>query len=224
MENDWVGRILSIGDEVRFQINDPCPRCVMTTLPQGDLPKDPNVLRTIVQHNQGNVGVLATSFRADASSAVTRFLLVNDRASGTDSHASLNGDLCSDRPSCVVGHLPTDRPDRAVEIPVGKGGEVQVAEIISRLARASDASLERPAADLTLSTQGLARALTKTLLSETLGPDVAITFRPGHDGDDDRRTDSDARSIARSGCAGSAILPNAPRRPHANGSLTACTP
>ncbi len=60
VENDWVGRILSVGDEVRFQIDDPCPRCVMTTLPQGDLPKDPNVLRTIVQHNQGNVGVLAT--------------------------------------------------------------------------------------------------------------------------------------------------------------------
>jgi uncharacterized protein len=59
VENDWVGRILSIGDEVRFQINGPCPRCVMTTLPQGDLTKDPNVLRTIVQHNQGNVGVLA---------------------------------------------------------------------------------------------------------------------------------------------------------------------
>ncbi len=69
--------------------------------------------------------------------------------------------------------------DRTVEVPVGKGGEVQVAEIISRLARASDASLERPAADLSLSTQGLARALTKTLLSETLGPEVAITFRPG---------------------------------------------
>jgi uncharacterized protein YcbX len=59
VENDWVGRILSVGDEVRLQINDPCPRCVMTTLPQGDLPKDPSVLRTIVQHNQGNVGVLA---------------------------------------------------------------------------------------------------------------------------------------------------------------------
>jgi uncharacterized protein len=29
-------------------------------LPQGELPKDPNVLRTIVQHNYGNVGVLAT--------------------------------------------------------------------------------------------------------------------------------------------------------------------
>ena len=59
VENEWVGRVLSIGDEVRLQINDPCPRCVMTTLPQGDLPKDPNVLRTIVQQNQGNVGVLA---------------------------------------------------------------------------------------------------------------------------------------------------------------------
>jgi pimeloyl-ACP methyl ester carboxylesterase len=68
---------------------------------------------------------------------------------------------------------------RTVEVPVGKGGEVQVAEIVSRLARASDVALERPTADLTLSTQGLARALTKTLLSETLGPEVAITFRPG---------------------------------------------
>ena len=68
---------------------------------------------------------------------------------------------------------------RTVEVPVGKGGEVQVAEIVARLAKASEAALERPAADLTLSTQGLARALTKTLLSETLGPEVAITFRPG---------------------------------------------
>jgi pimeloyl-ACP methyl ester carboxylesterase len=68
---------------------------------------------------------------------------------------------------------------RTVEVPVGIGGEVQVAEIVSRLAAVSDAPLERTAAKLTLSTQGLARALTKTLLSETLGPDVAITFRPG---------------------------------------------
>lgn len=59
VENDWVGHTLLIGDEVRLRIMDPCPRCVMTTLPQGDLPKDPNVLRTVVQHNHGNVGVLA---------------------------------------------------------------------------------------------------------------------------------------------------------------------
>src|SRR5262249_27397635 len=59
-ENEWVGHTLKLGDEVRIQVMEPCPRCVMTTLAQGDLPKDPNVLRTIVQQNQGNVGVLAS--------------------------------------------------------------------------------------------------------------------------------------------------------------------
>jgi uncharacterized protein len=62
-ENDWVGHTLAMGDEVRLRITDPCPRCVMTTLSQGDLPKDPNVLRTVVQQNQGNVGVLASVLR-----------------------------------------------------------------------------------------------------------------------------------------------------------------
>ncbi len=36
-----------------------CPRCVMTTLPQGDLPKDSGILRTAAQHNQASVGVYA---------------------------------------------------------------------------------------------------------------------------------------------------------------------
>ena len=31
----------------------------MTTLPQGDLPKDASILRTAAQHNQANVGVYA---------------------------------------------------------------------------------------------------------------------------------------------------------------------
>jgi MOSC domain-containing protein YiiM len=31
----------------------------MTTLPQGDLPKDAGILRTAAQHNQVNVGVYA---------------------------------------------------------------------------------------------------------------------------------------------------------------------
>src|SRR5262249_54857137 len=62
-ENDWDGRTLRIGDEVRLAISGPCPRCVMTTVSQGDLPKDPDVLRTIVQRNAGNVGVLASVIR-----------------------------------------------------------------------------------------------------------------------------------------------------------------
>jgi len=31
----------------------------MTTLPQGDLPRDPGILRTAAQHNRANVGVYA---------------------------------------------------------------------------------------------------------------------------------------------------------------------
>jgi uncharacterized protein YcbX len=62
-ENDWAGHILRIGDEVRLAISEPCPRCVMTTVSQGDLPKDPDILRTIVQRNAGNVGMLASVVR-----------------------------------------------------------------------------------------------------------------------------------------------------------------
>ena len=52
VENDWVGRVVAIGDTVRLRVTDPCPRCVMTTLAQGDLPHDPGILRTAVQHNR----------------------------------------------------------------------------------------------------------------------------------------------------------------------------
>ena len=59
VENAWVGHTLVLGDSVRLSITGPCGRCVMTTLPQGDLPKDSGILRTAVQHNRGNVGVYA---------------------------------------------------------------------------------------------------------------------------------------------------------------------
>src|SRR5207249_11877663 len=41
VENAWVGRTLAIGTAVRLNITGSCGRCVMTTLAQGDLSKDP---------------------------------------------------------------------------------------------------------------------------------------------------------------------------------------
>ena len=63
VENGWIGRTLAIGDAVRLSVTGPCPRCVMTTLSQGDLPKDPGILRTAAQHNHANVGLYASVVR-----------------------------------------------------------------------------------------------------------------------------------------------------------------
>jgi uncharacterized protein YcbX len=51
IENDWADRIVEIGD-LRLKVLMPVPRCVMTTLPQGDLPEDREVLRTIARTNR----------------------------------------------------------------------------------------------------------------------------------------------------------------------------
>src|SRR5205809_6552351 len=59
VENDWVGREIAIGAQVRLRVTMTTGRCVMTTLPQGDLPHDRGVLRTAVQHNDAQVGVYA---------------------------------------------------------------------------------------------------------------------------------------------------------------------
>ena len=59
VEQAWIGHQLAIGD-VQLMITGPCGRCVMTTLAQGDLPKDSGILRTAVQENHGHVGVYAS--------------------------------------------------------------------------------------------------------------------------------------------------------------------
>ena len=60
MEDAWLGRMVAIGESVRLKIELNCARWVMTTLAQGDLLKDPRILRTAAQHNQVNVGVYAS--------------------------------------------------------------------------------------------------------------------------------------------------------------------
>ena len=62
-ENEWVGKTLRIGSEVLIKITGNTGRCVMTTLPQGELPPDTGILRTAAQHNQAFVGVYAEIVR-----------------------------------------------------------------------------------------------------------------------------------------------------------------
>ncbi|MDX6699538.1 MAG: uncharacterized protein QOE65_2935 [Solirubrobacteraceae bacterium] len=62
VENTWVGHLLELGDTARAAVLAPMPRCVMTTLPQGDLPRDPLILRTMAQRNRhslADAGVFA---------------------------------------------------------------------------------------------------------------------------------------------------------------------
>ncbi len=63
VESAWVGHTLSIGGSVRLSVTGPCTRCVMTTLPQGDLPRDTGILRTAARHNRVGAGVYAAVVR-----------------------------------------------------------------------------------------------------------------------------------------------------------------
>jgi uncharacterized protein len=51
-ENDWVGQQLAIGGQVRLEIFLPTPRCAVPTLAHGQVPGDPQVLRTLARNNR----------------------------------------------------------------------------------------------------------------------------------------------------------------------------
>ena len=53
-------KLLLSADEVKLKITGPCGRCVMTTLPQSDLPKDIGVFKAAAKHNQARVGAYAS--------------------------------------------------------------------------------------------------------------------------------------------------------------------
>lgn len=79
-ENGWHGSALRIGEELELKIDGPCPRCVMTTLAQGDLPQDLGVLRTAAQRNKAHVGVYASVVRAGSVRRGGTVGLAGDRA------------------------------------------------------------------------------------------------------------------------------------------------
>lgn len=63
VENSWVGKNITIGEEILLKVIQPCTRCVMITLPQSDLPKDLGILKTVAKFNQVNVGVYASVYK-----------------------------------------------------------------------------------------------------------------------------------------------------------------
>lgn len=58
VEFDWVGKEIQVGNAV-LTIVAPAERCVMTTMPQGDLSGDADILRCIAQQLDANFGVYA---------------------------------------------------------------------------------------------------------------------------------------------------------------------
>ncbi len=58
-ELDWVGKRLRVGN-CELRVESECPRCVMTTLPFEDVPKDPRIMRALVREADHNLGVYAS--------------------------------------------------------------------------------------------------------------------------------------------------------------------
>lgn len=54
VENDWLKRELDVAG-ITLRVTFPMQRCVMTTLPQDDLPRDLGILRTAAEHNRLDV-------------------------------------------------------------------------------------------------------------------------------------------------------------------------
>ena len=51
-ENDWLERILRIGEELTLRVIARTPRCAVPTLAHGDLPRDAEALRVLAKHNR----------------------------------------------------------------------------------------------------------------------------------------------------------------------------
>lgn len=59
VETEWPGRRMRLGG-LTIDVKMNCMRCVMTTLGFANLPKDPNIMRTLVREADQNLGVYAT--------------------------------------------------------------------------------------------------------------------------------------------------------------------
>jgi hypothetical protein len=79
--------------------------------------------------------------------------------------------------ACLAAGPPGSEP-QTVRVPIGEAGDVDVGEVIVRLAERAGLAIARPDAGLSLPMTGLAGALTRTFLAEALGPEVVVEVRP----------------------------------------------
>ena len=52
VENSWIGGAIDVGERVKLVVPVPDPRCVMTTVAQEGLERDPQVLKALAKHNR----------------------------------------------------------------------------------------------------------------------------------------------------------------------------
>jgi len=71
-ENGWAGAELVIGERLGAAVLMPTMRCIMTTLAQGDLPRDNGVLRAVARHNRVDLPGLGTWSCVGAYAIVTK--------------------------------------------------------------------------------------------------------------------------------------------------------
>ena len=85
-ENGWAGHLVELGDAARAAVLVPMPRCVMTTLPQPGLPRDPLILRTLAERNRQQLADAGVFACAGAMANVTApgALAVGDRVAVGD--------------------------------------------------------------------------------------------------------------------------------------------
>ena len=49
--------VLRLGESLELHVDGGCPRCVVTTLPQGELPQEIGILRATARHNKVVAGI-----------------------------------------------------------------------------------------------------------------------------------------------------------------------
>jgi uncharacterized protein YcbX len=82
-ENGWTGSTVALGSTARANVTLPTMRCVMTTLAQPGLPRDPATLQGIARHNRVEITGLGTWACAGAYAGVAAIgpLAVGDAVS-----------------------------------------------------------------------------------------------------------------------------------------------